>query len=374
MNRRIRLLRVSLHYADGLVLHTASSGAVPGLREVRLIAERDGVLQAIGASRTNIAYLSGIPAEEAEAAMLDAAAALDWDAPAPWDGLVAQLDARHPTLPAVARMVFEMAAADARARAAGIPLWRFLDGGSGTDTQTCTTNQTLFWQGEEAMLARAEAYAARGFTELKLRIGIAPFAEDLQRFRRLRQRLGPAARLSVDANGTWDAASAPDRLHALAALGIEYVEQPLPAAAWDETAALSRISPVPIMLDESLDGPDAVRRMARERTVPLAHLKLAKLGGLDRLMEAGRTLAAAGIGVMVGQMNEGVVSTLAAAHAALALGAPLRELYGADGMLDDPATPAPTYRDGHLHLPPGPGLGITAHPPSGTVLWERTLP
>ena len=239
MSGRIRLFRVDLRYGDGLVLHTASSGAVPGLREVRLVAERNGVLEAIGASRTNVAYLSGIPAEEAEAAMLDAASALGWNAPAPWDSLVAQLDARRPTLPAVARMVFEMAAADARARAAGLPLWRFLNG-SGAEAQACATNQTLFWQDEAAMLARAETYAARGFTELKLRIGVAPFAEDLHRFRSLRQRLGPAARLSVDANGTWDAASAPDRLHALAALGAEYVEQPLPAAAWEETAALSR--------------------------------------------------------------------------------------------------------------------------------------
>ena len=390
MSGRVRLIRVCLHYGPGLVLHTASSGAVPELREARLVAERGGVLEAVGASRTNIAYLSGIPAAEAEAAMLDAAAALDWDAPAPWAGLAAQLDTYRPALPAVARMAFEMAAADARARAAGVPLWRFLGGmaqgstrldawngcggGSGPETLASGTNQTLFWQDEPAMLARAEAYAARGFTELKLRIGIAPFAEDLERFRHLRERLGPAARLSVDANGTWDGASAPGRLHALAALGAEYVEQPLPAAAWDETAALSRASPVPIMLDESLDGPDAVRRLARERTAPLAHLKLAKLGGLDRLMEAGRTLAAAGIGVMVGQMNEGAVSTLAAAHGAIALGASLRELYGADGLLDDPAEPAPAYREGSLCLPPGPGLGITGHAPGGTVLWERPLP
>ncbi|WP_348381943.1 enolase C-terminal domain-like protein, partial [Streptococcus pneumoniae] len=81
-----------------------------------------------------------------------------------------------------------------------------------------------------------------------------------------------------------------------------------------------------------------------------------------RLMAAGRHLAAAGIGVMIGQMNEGVVSTLAAAHAALALGAPLRELYGADHLTGDPAAPAPRYAGGLLHLPAGPGLGLVGHP------------
>lgn len=371
--RRVSLVRVGLHYAGGLVLHTATSGVVPALQEVRLVAERGGVLEAIGASRTNIAYLFNLSVDDAETAVLDAAAALDWDGPADalWDGLVAQLDARRPALPAVARMVFEMAAADARARQAGLPLWHWL---GGTEAAPGETNQTLFWQDEAAMLARAEAYVARGFTQLKLRIGVGAFAEDVQRFRRLRERLGPAARLSVDANGTWDAASAPGRLRALAELGAEYVEQPLPAGAWDETALISRASPVPIMLDESLDGLDAVRRMARERPAPLAHLKLAKLGGLDRLMEAARMLAAAGITCMVGQMNEGVVSTLAAAHAAAAVQAPLRELYGADGLEDDRAGPAPEYRNGQLHIPDGPGLGIVRHPSGGTVLWERTLP
>ena len=373
---RISVRRVCLRYSGGLVLHTATSGAVPALREVRLVAERGGELEAVGASRTNIEYLSGLPAEEVEAAILDAAAALDWEAPpgALWGGLVAQLDARRPALPPSARMMFEMVAADAQARRAGMPLWRWLDGTGGGEALPCTTNQTLFWQDEDAMLARARAYAARGFTQLKLRIGVASFTEDLHRFRRLRECLGTAARLSVDANGTWDAASAPGHLRALAELGAEYVEQPLPAADWDAAAALSRASPVPVMLDESLGSPSAVRRLARERTAPLAHLKLAKLGGLDRLMEAGCMLADAGIGAMVGQMNEGVVSTLAAAHAAVALRAPLRELYGADGLGDDPAGPGPAYHGGQVHLPAGPGLGITRHAAVGTVLWEQALP
>ncbi|MBP0496337.1 mandelate racemase/muconate lactonizing enzyme family protein [Pararoseomonas indoligenes] len=372
MPRRILIERRELTYAGGLVLHTATSGAVPVLRELRLLAERDSGLEAVGASRTNIAYLSGIAAEVVEEAVLEVAAGLDWSAP--WEALLPGIDARHPDLPAPARMLFEMAAADARARQAGLPLWRWLGGEGGAETPPTDTNQTLFWQDETAMLARAGEYAARGFLQLKLRIGIAGFEEDLARFRRLRERLGPAARLSVDANGCWDASSAPEHLRALAALGAEYVEQPLPASDWAAAADLARGSPVPLMLDESLSSPAAIARMAREGTAQLAHLKLAKLGGLDRMMTAGRLLGAAGIGVMVGQMNEGVVSTLAAAHAAIALGAPLRELYGSDGLRQDPALPAPSYGDGLLHLPQGPGLGIAHHKAGPDILWETTAP
>ncbi|MBN8942751.1 MAG: mandelate racemase [Rhizobiales bacterium] len=371
--RRIRLVRLTLGYSGGLVLHTASSGAVPTLSEIRLLVEQDGELIALGSTRSNIAYLSGLPAETVEAQILAAARKLDWSAPP--EDLAGQLDTRFPGSPAPVRMLFEMAAADASARAKGLPLATWLGAAPAAGLAVTDTNQTLFWQDDASLIERAEAYAARGFLQLKLRIGITAFDDDLRRLALLRAHLGPAARLSVDANGQWDMAAAPARLEALARLGIEYVEQPLPAGDWEATARIAAVSPVPIMLDESLSSFAAVEQLAATRAAPLAHLKLAKLGGLDRMMAAGRCLSAAGIGVMIGQMNEGVVSTLAAAHAALALGASLRELYGADHLTGDPATPAPRYSDGLLHLPGGPGLGLVGHPiPSNeTPLWDKTL-
>ena len=367
MPRRIRLLRLRLTYADGMVLHTTSSGAVPALDELRLVAEQDGAIAALGASRVNIAYLSGLSAEALVASCLAVARGLDWAQP--WAGLAAAVDATHPALPAPARMLFETAAADGAARAAGQSLAAYL---GGAVAAWLPSNQTLFRADDETLLRRAETYVARGFRDLKLRIGFGAFADDLRRLCLLRHRLGPEPRLSVDANGSWDAADASRRLVALAPLGLHYVEQPLPADAWVATAMLSRTSAIRIMLDESLTDLAAVNRLIATRAAPLAHLKLAKLGGLDRLLAAGRWLAAAGIGVMVGQMNEGVVSTLAAAHAAAALGASLTELYGADGLAADPAG-ALRYTDGGVHLLPGPGLGLTRHADGGAVLWEHTV-
>ena len=366
MTRQITIHRATLHYQNNLILHTATSGAVPHLQELRLTIEQNGHLEAIGATRINIQYLSGILPEAIESAILEAAKTLDWSAP--WTHLIPTLDAQNPTLPPAARMLFEMAATDAQARANNQPLWQYL--GGTTPSTTTPTNQTLFWEDEPTMLARAAAYAARGFTQLKLRIGIAPFDQDLARFQNLRHHLGPTARLSVDANGTWTPETAPAHLQALAHLGAEYVEQPLPPQDWAATATLAQTSPIPIMLDESLATPNDIAQMASERTAPLAHLKLAKLGGLDRLTAAARHLQSANIDIMVGQMNEGAVSTLAAAHAAIALDAPLRELYGADNLHHDPAHPQPHYAQGLLHLPQGPGLAITHHTPS--PLWTKT--
>ncbi len=367
MPRRVRIDRVSLRYADGMVLHTATSGAVPVLDELRLVVEQDGALAAAGATRVNIAYLSGIPPEDLVATCLDAARRLDWAGA--WSGLPTRLDAAMPDLPAPARMLFEMAAADGAARAAGHSLAVHLGGPAAA---RMPSNQTLFRADDATLLRRAEAYVARGFLDLKLRVGFGPFAEDLARLHLLRDRFGDRLRLSADANGQWSETEAPGYLDQLAPLHLRYIEQPIPAGDWGAIARVSRGAPMPVMLDESLCDMAAVAALIATRAAPMAHLKLAKLGGLDRLTRAGRALQQAGIAVMVGQMNEGAPSTLAAAHAAAALGVTDCELYGADGLADDPAGLL-RYGDGHLDLPPGPGLGLARHE-AGQALWETIVP
>jgi L-alanine-DL-glutamate epimerase-like enolase superfamily enzyme len=367
MPRTIRLCRLRLTYGQGLVLHTATSGAISALDELRLTVTEDGAVAALGATRLNIAYLSGIAPDALTALCLEAVRAVDWRQD--WAAMMPALDDARPDLPAPARMLIEMAAADGAARAAGQPLAVWLGGEA---APRVATNQTLFHSDDTTLLRRAEAYVTRGFTDLKLRVGLGPMAEDTRRLALLRERFGEGVRLSVDANGSWDAETARAAIAAFAAFGLRYVEQPLPSDDWEGAIALAAWSPVPIMLDESLSSMAAVERLIACGAPMLAHLKLAKLGGLDRLMAAGRRLMAAGIGVMVGQMNEGVVSTLAAAHAALALRAPYAELYGADGLEHDPAGGL-TYAAGALALPEGAGLGVSAEAPENTVLWERNL-
>jgi L-alanine-DL-glutamate epimerase-like enolase superfamily enzyme len=350
MSRVTRLMRVSLSYADGMVLHTATSGAVPALDELRLVTWQDGAVTAMGATRLNIAYLSGIDPEALCAICVAAFDAGEWR-----------------NLPAPARMLFDMATADGAARAAGVPLATWLGGPSAARLQT---NQTLFWSDDATLLRRAQAYAARGFDDLKLRVGAGDIADDLRRIRLLRDAFGTSVTLSADANGSWTGEAAPAILAALADLGLSSIEQPVAAGDWAAIARVSAGSPIPVMLDESLGSMADIDTLLATRAAPLAHLKLAKLGGLDRLMQAGRALQAAGIPIMVGQMNEGSVSTLAAAHAAAALGAAYRELYGADGLEDDPAG-ALRYDGGCVHLPPGPGLGLRHHQTTGLLLRER---
>ena len=247
MPLRLQLTRLSLAYRDGMVLYTATSGAVPALDELRLVVERDGALAALGASRVNIAYLSGIEAEALVSLCLRAVRCVDWtrDWAASW-----RRDAALPDQPAPARMLVEMAAAT-EPRADG-PAARGVAGRSGGGAHVAT-NQTLFHADDATMLRRAEAYVARGFTDLKLRVGIGGIVDDVRRLDLLRRRFGDRVTLSIDANGRWPSAAAPDCLTMLAPFGLRYVEQPVVAAAWDVLIGLAARSPMPLMLDELLD-------------------------------------------------------------------------------------------------------------------------
>jgi L-alanine-DL-glutamate epimerase-like enolase superfamily enzyme len=343
-----------------MVLHTATSGAVAALDELRLVVEEGGQIAALGATRVNIGYLTGLSAEALIEQCVEAAGALDWSLG--WREWPLAFDQQFPNKAASCRMLFEMAAADGAARAAGVSLSCYL---GGPTKARVPTNQTLFRCEDELMLQRAQAYVNRGFKDLKLRVGFGSFADDVRRLHLLRAKLGFDVQLSIDANGSWPAARQAEFLAALVPLQLRYVEQPCPPGeTWVD-------APMPLMLDESLSDMAAVERLA---TLPSpapvwAHLKLAKLGGVDRLVQAGGWLRDSATGFMVGQMNEGVVSTLAAAHAAVALGSEMMELYGADGLQNDPAGGL-IYADGCVHLPAGPGLGLLHHAATGSLVWE----
>ena len=61
---------------------------------------------------------------------------------------------------------------------------------------------------------------------------------------------------------------------------------------------------------------------------------------------------------MIGQMNESAVATAAALHLAVATRPLHAELYGADGLVDDPAEGL-AYAGGQVAVREAPGLGLT---------------
>lgn len=105
-------------------------------------------------------------------------------------------------------------------------------------------------------------------------------ADDLDRLAAVRDALGPAGRIRVDANGAWELDVAARLLPAYdrAAGGLEYAEQPCAEVA--ELAALRRRVDVPIAADESIRRAGDPLRVARLEAADVAVLKVAPLGGV----------------------------------------------------------------------------------------------
>jgi L-Ala-D/L-Glu epimerase / N-acetyl-D-glutamate racemase len=362
---RASLHAADLHYGGGLVLHTATSGSVDHLAELYLRVEH-GAIHAVGAVRANIAYLNGLAEQTVTDDVIAAVAAVDWSRPA--SELLATASAWNRGRSAPARMLVDGALHDMVARERGQPLAVSL-GGTIRDVPWFKTNQTLFWSPLDDFIVNAQGYVDRGYRDLKVRIGIGAFEEDLRRIAALRERFGDGINLAADANGTWPAEAASERLKALAPFGLAYVEQPIAAGDWGAVADLARQSPIPLMLDESIASADDIERVRAMGGRVFAHLKLVKLGGIAATMAAARRLSDAGVPFMIGQMNEGAVGTAAALHVACATAPAYAELYGADGLVDDPAHGI-SYGQGRVAVEGGPGLGVTFDPLKTRLIQE----
>jgi L-alanine-DL-glutamate epimerase-like enolase superfamily enzyme len=166
------------------------------------------------------------------------------------------------------------------------------------------TAYTLSLDTPEKMAVKA-AWAA-SYPLLKLKLGSDGDDERLYAIREAR----PDARLIVDVNEGWRAENLADRLDICAAVGVEVVEQPLPAEQDGVLAGLPR--PVPLCADESAHSlADVGGLNVRYDAV---NIKLDKTGGLTEALAMAQAARAAGLKIMVGCM---VSTSLAMAPAML---------------------------------------------------------
>jgi L-alanine-DL-glutamate epimerase-like enolase superfamily enzyme len=364
MTTSVKLLAASLHYPPELVLHTASSGRITELQELYLIIERDGRLAGFGEVRENVAYLTGIQPRVVRQGIVTLVRALDWSQP--HDEIAAQFRRVRINAPAISRALVDTALVDWVARARGISVAE-LFGASFRPEHT--TNQSLFVSEDAHLRTLAERYVAHGFRKLKLRVGARSLREDCARLALLRDLFGDGIELAIDANGTWPLDDAIANLREMARFHLAYAEQPIAGGNWEAALRLADATPVPIMLDESVTSPDDIDRLIEARGKLWAHLKIIKLGGITPTISGARRLAAAGVPFMIGQMNEGAAATAAAFHCTITANPAHAELYGADGLIDDPVQGV-SYRKGTIRVERAPGLGVQINTHNLQTLWE----
>ena len=204
-----------------------------------------------------------------------------------------------------------------------------------------------------------------GFRAVKLKVGRAEPATDVDRVRAARAGLGPEAELRLDANGAWDQATAVEVLGRVQDCNIAYCEEPV--AGIEAIAAVGRRSRIPVAVDESIrTESDAVR--ALELGVSTLIVKPQALGGPDVALAIAARTREAQASVVVTSFLDSAVGLAHALHVAAAVDAAAshRQVHGlatAELLAEDLAAPPP-IASGAMPLPSSSGLGVTPAPGS----------
>jgi o-succinylbenzoate synthase len=197
--------------------------------------------------------------------------------------------------------------------------------------------------------------ALTGFPGVKVKVGRTDPRDDLDLVAAVRDAVGPAVALRVDANGAWDLDSAETMIGRLARFDLELVEQPV--ATLEDLARLRCRVDVPVAADECVRSVGDARRLAALEAADLIVLKVQPLGGVGAALQVAET---SGVPALVTSMRE----TSVGIAAGLALAAALPELPYACGLaarmpggdvVRDPLVPV----DGHIrvrHVEPDPVL------------------
>ena len=254
---------------------------------------------------------------------------------------------------------YDMAFYDILGKIAGQPIFRLLGG----DEYAIETDLTCDLEAPEVMAKAARSYVDRGFMTIKVKVGQGPEI-DTARLQAIRDAIGPAPRIRIDANQGWTVPRAIDSLRRLEKYNIEFCEQPVPAEDVSGLKAVRTASPIPIMADEALFLPPDAIKLIKAECCDYFNIKIIKAGGIHNSVKIAHIAQAADIRCMVGCMLETRLALTAAAHVAAALPQTIvyADLDGMNSHTIDPIVDGMTVKAGRITLPELPGLGADVDP------------
>jgi o-succinylbenzoate synthase len=335
---------------------------------------REGVLLSVRNTDGCRGYGEATPLEAFGTESLDAARSslescarllegAEWEEP---EELLDWVERRAPPTP-TARAAIDSALHDLVARETGRSLASWLAAGEGrSPSPAVEVNALLSSRSPRAAAVEARRAVALGFRTLKLKVGAGPASDDLGRVEAVRDAVGPALRIRLDANGAWSREQARRRLDALAGFDLEFVEQPVTAGDVAGLAQLRRDTPVRVAADESAVRLADLRRVLDAEAADVVMLKPSAIGGIGRAREAVDLARAAGVDVVPTSFLEGAIGVLCALHLTASLPGPLPASgLATSALLENDLAEPPQPEAGWLRLPPGPGLGAEPRLESG---------
>jgi mandelate racemase len=243
----------------------------------------------------------------------------------------------------------DMAAWDALAKAAGMPLCVLL-GGSVGPVKAYNSNG-LWLQEPEAVAAEAiELRDEGGFSGLKLRLGRERVRDDLATLRAVRQAVGADMQLMVDFNQGLDLGEALLRCHAIDDFGLTWIEEPIVYDNLDGYIQLAAELNTPIQIGENFYGPRDLHRALQSQACDYVMPDFMRIGGVTGWLRSAAIAGTAGVPIsthLYPEVAAHVMRVTETAHW-------LEWQDWADPILRKPYD----IKNGLIHIPDVPGIGL----------------
>jgi mandelate racemase len=249
----------------------------------------------------------------------------------------------------IAASGLDMAAWDALAKAANLPLCVLLGGSIGP---VKSYNSNGLWLKEPDAVAE-EALELRdegGFTGLKLRLGRVRVSDALATLDAVRKAVGEEMHLMVDFNQGLDLAEALRRCHMIDEHGLTWIEEPIVYDNLDGYAQLAAELKTPLQIGENFYGPREMHKALQKKACDLVMPDFMRIGGVTGWMRAAAIAGAAGIPVSTHLYPEVAAHMMRVTETAHWL----EWQDWADPILQRPYE----IKDGLLHIPDVPGIGL----------------
>lgn len=208
-----------------------------------------------------------------------------------------------------------------------------------------------------ALQDEVRGYKSGGLAGIKMKVGRATLAEDIERVRAVREAGGSDFILACDANQAWAPTQAIEFCHAVAPLNIRWVEEPI--RWYDQLGGLQAVRAavtIPLVAGQGEITRFGCRDLVLHGGVNILNVDVTIVGGITEW----RRIAgmASMFDVQMAHHEEAQVALHLLASIPHGLYVEIFPNRKRDPMWHELPVEHPIIRSGYMHLPLGPGLGI----------------
>jgi L-alanine-DL-glutamate epimerase-like enolase superfamily enzyme len=207
------------------------------------------------------------------------------------------------------------------------------------------------------LVSEMVGYVSEGFHAVKMKVGGAPFGEDVDRVKAVSEALGSDIDLLVDANNKWNAYEAIRFGRAIEKYHPFWFEEPVEPDDFEGCAEVKQALDIPIVAGENEFTRWGCRDLVQAGSADILNLDTVKAGGITEYRKIAAVASAFHIPVAPHGSPHMAIHLLASLDNAL-----IMETYPAVESQYNPVLPLFPVEDGHVTVPETPGLGIDPDP------------